>query len=321
MGHMICFFSSFFMVLAGVLFWSTNAFALSLSPPVLEYSARPGDAVIDAVRVYNDGDKAVTIFPSSLNATDSGDELGTPKFYPVNQDINGQSMATWLSFERESFTLKPGEFFSHPFTINVPQDAVPGGHYAALVYSTVPPGRAKNVGVTTEIAALLLVDVAGEKSEGAAVSSILPTIVQDWYETLPTGFVVRIENTGTTHIKPVGGVKITNMIGLTVAYLPLNKNGGNVLPKTIRRFDVSGPGELVDVPSSLQKEIKDFGFGRYKATVSLGYGSQGQVIENSYVFYVLPWRLLIIAFVIVLVVGAAALIAKKKLQRPRIHQL
>jgi hypothetical protein len=189
------------------------------------------------------------------------------------------------------------------------------------VYSTTPPGRSKNVGVATEIAALLLVDVAGEKIEGAAVSSILPTVEQDWYETLPTGFVVRIENTGTTHIKPVGGVKITNILGMTVAYLPLNKNGGNVLPKTIRRFDVSGPGLLADEPSSLQKEIKDFGFGRYKATVSLGYGSQGQVIENSYVFYVFPWRLLITGFVIILVVGGLTLIAKKKLQRPRIHQL
>jgi hypothetical protein len=97
MQHMKRFFGSFLMAVAGVLFWCTNAFALSLSPPVLEYSARPGDAVIDAVRVFNDTDKAVTIYPSSLNATDAGDELGTPKFYPVNQDVNGQSMAAWLS--------------------------------------------------------------------------------------------------------------------------------------------------------------------------------------------------------------------------------
>lgn len=315
------FFLSFFLVLAGVLSYSTNAFALSLSPPVLEYTAKPGDAIIDAVRVFNDTDKAVTVYPSSLNATDAGDELGTPKFYPVNQDVNGQSMAAWLSYERESFILKPGEFFSHPFTINVPQSVQPGGHYAALIYSTTAPGRARTVGVSSEIAALVLVDVAGEKSEGAAVSSISPKIVQDWYETLPTGFVVRIENTGTTHIKPVGGVKITNILGMTVAYLPLNKNGGNVLPKTIRRFDVDGPGTVDTLPASLQKEIKDFGIGRYKATVSLGYGTQGQVIENSYVFYVFPWRLLTLSFVIVLVVGCAALIAKKKLQKPRIHQL
>jgi len=302
--------------------WGSNAHALAISPPVLEYHAKPGDALIDAVRVFNDQAKALTLYVSAVNAIDSGDELGTPTFYPASQDIEGQSMARWVAFEREPLILKPGEEFSQPFTINVPENAQPGGHYGALVFSTVPPGaKSKTVSVSAEIAVLFLVDVEGTKEASALIASISPVEPRAWYETMPSGFVVRVENTGSTFIKPVGGVTITNMLGITTKFLPLNKNGGNVLPKTIRRFEVEGPGDVPVSTSALKKEVGDFGFGRYTARVALGYGVEGQIIEGSYSFYVFSWR------VVLLGLGAAALIfgvskvLKKMTKKSRLQQL
>jgi hypothetical protein len=100
------------------------------------------------------------------------------------------------------------------------------------------------------------------------------------YQTPKADFVLRFENLGNTHLKPEGDVTIYNMWGKKRGELAVNteKGFGNVLPKTIRRFEFAWEGEE-----------SVFDIGRYSAVVTLAYGddSRRNISATTY-FWVVP---------------------------------
>jgi hypothetical protein len=104
-----------------------------------------------------------------------------------------------------------------------------------------------------------------------------------------------MENRGNGHIKPIGSITVTNMVGSEVASMQVNEMGGNILPGTVRRF---------------QNEWNDqFGFGRYEALLTLNFGTPpnqgGMGIQNTTAttnFWIIPWKLVAGAvFILILI--------------------
>ncbi|GAC1603225.1 MAG: hypothetical protein NVS3B29_07520 [Candidatus Saccharimonadales bacterium] len=93
----------------------------------------------------------------------------------------------------------------------------------------------------------------------------------------PVKLTARVENTGTVHEKAVGTIKIKNMLGMTVATLPLDEHF--VIPGAIRRLHNAWPAGGQHL----------FLIGRYTAELSATYGSN-QAINATTTFTVFPWK-------------------------------
>jgi len=216
-------------------------------------------------------------------------------------------------------TLEPGETKTIPFKIEIPQNTEPGGHFAAIFWGTTPPqakeGGQVTVGAKTGI--LVLLTVSGEIKGGGGLLEFSTKNKQKIFNSLPITFIYRFQNNSADRIKPEGEIEIKNIFSRTLATLPANKTEGNVLPGSIRKFEVSWitqkdvvKGET-EIPKeaktgffgAVKKQWKDFHFGRYSALLNLKYGTKNEEAKANYGFYIIPWQLLSVIIVILVVIG------------------
>jgi hypothetical protein len=188
--------------------------------------------------------------------------------------------------------ISPEQSVTIPFTVQVASDAAPGGHFAAILIGTKPPEASGNVKVTTSqiVTSLFFVRIAGDVTESGVIREFRST--ERFISTPKADFEVRFENKGNVHLQPQGEIVITNMWGKQRGVIPINHQThfGNVLPNSIRKFEFGWSGE----PSFAD-------IGRYKATLTLAYGSADKKFESATeYFYVVPVRATLIFFSVVI---------------------
>ena len=276
---------------------SHAANALTLSPPTVEITAKPGETTEVVAKLYNEGKEALAIKPGVFSFN-TANESGQPNFY---DDKTGLDLQHWITLP-ESLTLAPGETRSVVVTVAVPKSADPGGHYAAVFWGTSPPKIVgSGAGVEGQIAMLFLVDIEGNTKEDAHVIEFRP--LSSLLTHLPANFMVRFQNNGSVHEHPAGDIIIRNMFGRQATVLPFNiqPSIGNVLPKSIRRFDLSWIKRTMDASASeWSKEWHNFAFGYYSAELNATFGAGNTLVTAHTSFWVFPWM--------VSLVGLAALI-------------
>ncbi len=252
-------------------------------PPKLSYSISP--LVFDGL-VANPGDKLVnTLRVSNLNSAPlpiemqvesfTGNETGQATV--TDQGDPTYSLTSWVTFSPKNFTLASGQTKDVTFTINVPQDAEPGGRYGSLLAST-QKASVEGTGIATvnKIGSLVLLKINGSITYQATVTSFQPT--RNLFEQAPVTFTARIHNDSTVHIKPKGFVTISNMFGHKVIDLAVADH--NALPKSDRLYSAK---DLVWKGPA--------GIGRYSATLLLTYGDKGDQITATASFWVFPWKI------------------------------
>ncbi|HDQ22716.1 MAG TPA: hypothetical protein ENN28_01950 [Candidatus Uhrbacteria bacterium] len=294
----------FTLLLFGWLLMPLTADAITISPPIIELEAAKGDIIQQSLKVRNEENRAVTYYLSAERFIATG-ETGAPEF--IGEDVG---LATWIKFPYKSISIPAGETIELPFAIEVPNYASPGGHYAVVFLSTVPPETTKEtsqVAIAAKIGSLILVKIAGDIKESAAISEF--KTVSDTYASLPIDFYARVENNGNTHIKPRGTILIKNMWGSVAGSVAVNEQGGNVLPDQIRKFEAS----WVKNPNSVgattfwgkyRQQKENYAFGRYKADLTLNYGTAGKVLTASTNFWVIPWHVIIVnLFILIIIAG------------------
>lgn len=260
---------------------TTNVLSLSVTPTLFEMSANPGQVWQSSVKVINSNSFDIVVYPSVVNFEPQG-EAGQGKLIPVLEEMTeGSTLAEWVEIAAEPITIAREESLSIPFTVRVPEDAVPGGHFAAILISTQPPieDREKlSVRTSQVVSSLFFVRVAGDVIEEGSIRSfsVTNTFVQEPEAT----FELRFENKGNVHLQPRGEIAIYNMWGKERGKIPINHRThfGNVLPDSIRAFNFTWSGE---------QSITDI--GRYKAIVSLGYGVGSTKFSSATAyFWVIP---------------------------------
>jgi hypothetical protein len=307
--------------------------ALTISPPRMEISGSPGTNVEGEIALFNEQDEAKTFYSSTANFEARG-ESGVPYFLPERTGF-----AAWISVQNQ-VNLNPQERKVIPFVIKIPVNAEPGGHFAAIFWSTAPPAvqEGGEVAVGAKLGVLILLRVAGEVEEAGGLLDF-GTEGGRFLTKLPIVFVYRFSNDGGDRLKPEGEIKIKNILGLTSAVADANKGEGNVLPRSSRKLeaiwhsrgqragDLTKKEELAIFSQiSQEKEKKgffktagsqwsNFAFGIYHAKLKLIYGQDNKTAESSYRFFVIPWQLLSIIIVILAVVGFLGFIGLKKYNR------
>lgn len=302
----------------------SSALALTASPTRLELEGDKGESVSAVVEFYNESRQVKTYELSTANF-ESRDESGQPQFVVDQRDL-----AVWVELAETRIELKPLERRKINFLINIPQTAEPGGYFAGILGTNVAGESDSEVENEVEVESttgtLLLLRVKGELQEGADILDFQTKDKQRVFKSLPVDFSYRFQNTGNSWVKPLGDVVIENIVGGTTKIVPANPDGGNVLTKSIRKFQTSWltrAGQTQDMkaprppelPSGfwnrVKHEVKYFALGRYTANLTLNYGdNEPKQAQASTVFWVLPWELLFVVVAsLVLILGTLTAIA------------
>lgn len=255
--------------------------SLSVTPPLFQLSIEPGDIWQSSVRVINTNEFPLTVFAEVVNFVSEG-ENGLGKFMPLlNSQDSKSTLAEWIEIHDGPHVIPKGESKEISFFIEIPEDAAPGGHFAAILISTEPPSDTDTplALVTTQtVATLFFMRIEGDVIEKADIREF--TVLDRSIELPEAEFSLRFENKGNVHLQPKGDIIIANMWGKERGIIPINQDThfGNVLPASIRDFKFTWKGE---------RSLTDI--GRYKAIATLAYGEDGSksVSQITY-FWVIP---------------------------------
>lgn len=300
---------------------SVGDLRLITSPLPINLSTEPGSQVSAPIRVKNDGTATEKIGISLMKFSAYG-ENGAPQLMDKEP---GDEFFSWVSFSEREFSIEPGEWKSINATFDVPSTAS-FGYYYAVVFSragemtAVKPGETALTGGT----AVLVLLEAKVKDAKRQVEVAEFSADRKWYEFLPSTFTVRLKNTGNVHIAPRGNLFVGRAGEKNSDFLEVNLEKGNILPDSFREFEVKWEdgfpvykdreedGKIVrDAEGNILQDLvwdwknaADFRFGKYEAKLLLVYddGRRDVPLEGTVSFWVLPWKLMLAAFVVILLV-------------------
>lgn len=241
--------------------------SITIIPPRFELFANPGEQLSEIIRVRNDSASPESLTVLVEDFTSTGEEGQV--VLEEGQSDQLYSLAKWIQTEATDIVIQPGEEKPFTFTISVPKNAEPGGHYASVLFQggggQVEGGGAS---VVQRVGNLILLRVSGNVTENAEIETFsAPTYSQ----TTPLNLSLRVKNNGNTHIQPKGTIIITDLFGKKVDELPLS--GQNVLPGVVRKMDTEW-----NKPNVL---------GYYTATLVSTYGQQNLPLTAATKFLVI----------------------------------
>lgn len=296
---------------------------LTISPASFDFGANPGATETNVIKVTNSSDSELTLEARVENIL-GADENGRVQLTEKETEF---ALSSWVTVTPNRFTLKARESRAISFTIKVPANAEPGGHYGSILIGTV---AAANDGVTgssivQRVGSLLLVRVAGEARERGTVSSfvtkpysgtwqeqkssdntttyLVPDTEQikkesqrNYFSTGPIVFSLTFKNDGNVHFQPQGFIRVTNAFGRVVAQLP-------VFPRNVF------PG--VERENAVLWDAGRLWGGYYKAELVGLYGQKNQVLSATTTFWAFPQTAAIIIGIALLLV----IILRKRLAK------
>ena len=286
------------------------ATSLTITPPFFTLNLSPGDVWASAIRVVNTNTSNLPVIASVTGFAPS-DDAGHGTFVKISDLTNdADALANWIIVSPSAAVVPSGGATDIPFSVAVPKDASPGGHYAAILVGTQPEGSSgasgSHIGISSFISALIFVRVAGNVQESGNIEEF--STDKNLYKDPNVGFAFRFVNTGNVHVRPVGEIQIYNAFGREVGSVPINEGGGlgYVLPSSTRKFDATwqGSSNLWDI-------------GEYTAVLTLAYGANGsKSVSQTLTFWVLPWdRLLEDALGLLLIVGAFIFFLRRSIRK------
>jgi hypothetical protein len=196
-------------------------------------------------------------------------------------DAASLTLARWIEIAPGPFFVPREKSIEVPFSVRIPRDAPPGGHYAAILVGTQPSAETiegASVSISSFVSSLLFVRIKGAVVEDGDIREFLAE--RNFYQKPNAAFTLRFENKGNVHLKPQGDITIYNMWREERGKIPINQKTdlGNVLPKSIRKFTFEWQGK-----ESL------FEAGRYRAVATLTYGKENlQNVYRATSFWVVP---------------------------------
>lgn len=266
----------------------SDSITLTAMPPRMgddnSLSAAPGEKLQTTIKVRNNSDKAFTI-NTAVDDFIIGEDGETP--VAITEDVDYRwSLKDWLVLAPEFQSLQPKQTGVINVIIDIPEDALPGGHYAMVTHKPVGLNGEKfqdesSSKISQRVGTLLYVLVEGPINEEAFVRDFnMPKFTE--YGPVPFSFIV--DNQSDIHIKPDISIEIYNLLGIKVDTIVVESK--NVFPMVGRNF--SGEWDQV------------WGTGFYRAKLVMAYGSEGSITIAHTNFWLLPITIIIAAFIVLI---------------------
>lgn len=259
---------------------SAQQVGVSISPATIDETLDPGVTRTFTVKIENLDEEEQTfyLFTRNIKGVHEG---GVPIFADSNLEKTGLELADWIILSQEQIVVPGGEAISYEFTLVVPDNASPGGHFGGIFVSADPPEIEKSgAAIGYQVANIMNIRVSGEAVEQASIRQF--STEKFFHGSQNVEFSVRIENSGNVLVRPVGPLEIYNMLGKKVGDMVFNDSQAGVFPGSTETFD-----DIVWVGDSV-------GFGRYEAILSPVYGDYGakKTMSSTVTFWVLPMNVI-----------------------------
>lgn len=285
---LFCFSLIYFKVFAQKL---APQIGMSISPPTFEITGTKGSTLDEVIKFENPNNFPLAIVTSVKNFTAQGEE-GAVDLTTNNTPF---SLASWISVSPTSVEIPARSSYNFNYTIIIPENAEPGGHFGSIVFSTKPSSTSKSGAVVTqELGDLILLKIPGATNISWTIASFKSE--KNIYWDNPLKLILRIKDTGDVHIQPTGRIELTNIFGqITIESIP----SLDVLPSAIRR------STTLFYPAFL--------LGYYKAKVFVDVS--GGEKTATLTFWSLPGKQLIIFGVITIVILVIGFLGRKRFKK------
>ena len=208
-------------------------------------------------------------------------------------------IAKWITVAEPTGSIKPNETKKIEFTIEVPEDAPPGGQYAAIaVSSNAKMESSGGVAVNNvfELASLVYANVAGEITFGG---EILSNDVPGFVVSPPITVGALLSNEGNTHEDATIIITASNFFTGEVI-LPTEENAGQyseiIMPDSTRY----ATREISNLPA----------LGIVKVSQAIYYRGDYSVVEKNVMICPI-WFMALVLLTIVSIIAAIVGIVKK----------
>lgn len=277
----------------------TSGEGLTISPPILEFEAKPGQTYEQTIKLTNPTKNLIEVYPRVMNFR-AGGEGGEPTFSSLDQGEEKFSLGSWIKVTQPKIALLSEQVVEFKYQIVVPEDAEPGGHYGVMFFATEPPKSDENssqISISSMIGSLILAKTPGDLIEKGFLEKFS---VNKVVFKAPAVFETKIANIGNVHFKPRGEIVIRDMSGTQQEKTVFNQEGGNVLPDSTRKFEQKwSPGK--------------FKVGRFTAKLDVTYGSGEKTLSENLSFWLIPmWLVYSFTGLIVLVITLIIIVKRKR---------
>lgn len=262
-----------------------------VGPGRVELNMDPGETVVTEIMVTNRISDNREFKLEVADVTGTAD--GSSPLNLVEGDAPGPySIRDFVSFPDSTFTLALGERARIPVTITLPPNITPGGLYGTVLVSTVQrPANQQEANVPrnpiiARVGSHVFLNITGDKIVSGQTLGITTLPSKWWYESGPIDLAISYENTGSVHLNPYGEISVRNTFGQEVGYVEMEP--WFVLPASLRTREIEWD--------------RDFLFGRYTAVAQVNRGYNDIVDEVQVSFWVLPWKVMAIAFGVIFLV-------------------
>ncbi len=267
----------YILVIGGLVFGHqalSQGTTIGISPVTFELTGNPGDTIVNQIKIYNPSeDTTIGIVMEVEDITPKGEE-GQVSAEPAESETF--SLMKWVKVDPVEFVLSPKSQEFVTFTITIPQNAEPGGHYGAVLARTkmaTGPGFT-GAAISQRVGSVILLSVAGQVKEELEVNDFSAPYYSEYG---PVNFSVKFENKGTVHVKPKGYITVTDWLGRKVADIELPEK--KVLPGAVRK---------IEIPWNTKWLLS----GRYTATLHGSYGVSNLSFETVVIsFWGFSWKL------------------------------
>lgn len=251
--------------------------SITLSPVSKHYEFDAGAATKDTFKIINDGKmgydfivyaRPYTIINSNYDEPNYGDE--------ANKKANADAYK-WVTFDQERYHLEPGESVDVSYSLSVPQNAAPGGHYGVM-FAETQSATGEMIGRNKRVGSVVYATVNGDYTTGADIA-----------RPGANPFQIYPPLTGTVSVKNTGNASFVTNVTFNVFDVFGNKKYSfqgdyDIMPESTRAIKL----EWQESPS----------FGLYKVQIN-AKALEKNVSTETYVLMAPFWFYGIVAILVV----------------------
>lgn len=261
--------------------------SITLSPVAKRYELKAGETKTDTLTVVNDGRE-----PYDFIAYAKPYSVASENYVPdFTSNSTNSDAYRWVKFDKPKYHLEAGASTTVGYTMTVPENAAPGGHYGVLFVETQPKevvGGGNAVVRKKRVGAILYATVDGKYEIGGQQDSADIPLLQ--FES-PLTSTLKTSNNGNTDFIDSVSFRVSDIFG-TLKYE--EKKDYPILPQTARKMKLEWKG----APS----------FGLYKVDLTSSFLDQKHA-SSGFVLLIPLWALSLI--VIVVIGGIAFLVIRR----------
>jgi hypothetical protein len=272
---------------------------LRVPPGPLQFDIYPGESKSFEIPVRNITPSPLSV-KMEVNDFQSDGATGDPVIvFNDKADPNNPFSIRPYVEGPEFFDLAVDEEKILQYTITLPTDANPGARFGVMRFiANGGPGADEGVTLTASLGTIIIVNTPGDAVELISLKD-LKVVDEDGnsgslFESAPKQVVVKLSNEGNTFVRPFGNVEVKNWNGDVVQSTEFNsgETRPGMLPQSQRDFEI------------ILENIS--GYGKYTVQANISYGDGTNIIPATVTFWVIPWKLLLIAFVVIVLIVIAA---------------